>query len=272
MLFVKNVVIPKLQEETPDSEFGIRIGLDHGVKDQVAWSCFGYPDMCEVTATSFYVSVASKLQQAAGRNQIMIGEGLREQFDLHEELAKVRTVTRNGVEVEDRIVTPNYKGRNGRPIDYRQWVFDADRYFTLSPLVSQSPEFLLGNTDQPSIAPLEIRAKLLDDGLGSELVSCGSIVPKNRFIEFRVVPPDNGRYPCTLQFKVENHGNDARTNGGEHYDNHLSEVEEAVNAAYLVHVLRHGEGTRYRGLHYLIAEMRSGGVLTHRGRFGVYIE
>ena len=56
----KPIVVPKLNYE--DYPFGIRIGIDYGPKEKVYWSSYGYLNMSEVTATSFYVDVASKLQ------------------------------------------------------------------------------------------------------------------------------------------------------------------------------------------------------------------
>ena len=63
--FAEKVVRPRLDEIGCDHDFGIRIGLDFGQKENVLWSTYGYPGVEEVTATSFYVDVAAKLQHAA---------------------------------------------------------------------------------------------------------------------------------------------------------------------------------------------------------------
>jgi adenylate cyclase len=59
---IRNVVLPTLGRDN----LGVRIGLDYGRDRDVLWSSYGYPGVDEVTATSFFVDVAAKLQQAAG--------------------------------------------------------------------------------------------------------------------------------------------------------------------------------------------------------------
>ena len=71
---VKTVVIPTLG----DDKLGVRIGLDYGGENDVLWSSYGYPGVEEVTATSFNVDVAAKLQHAARRNRVMIGQSIKE--------------------------------------------------------------------------------------------------------------------------------------------------------------------------------------------------
>ncbi|WP_411544538.1 hypothetical protein ACLAJG_10620 [Klebsiella pneumoniae] len=62
-------VIPKLNDLGVDENLGIRIGIDYGANDQVVWGMYGYQEKLEeVTATSFFVHVAAKLQQKAPKN------------------------------------------------------------------------------------------------------------------------------------------------------------------------------------------------------------
>ncbi|MFO5558341.1 adenylate/guanylate cyclase domain-containing protein, partial [Klebsiella pneumoniae] len=72
----KSTVIPKLNELGVDENLGIRIGFDYGAHDQVIWGKYCYMESQEVTATSFFVDVAAKLQQKAPKNSIMIGDSL----------------------------------------------------------------------------------------------------------------------------------------------------------------------------------------------------
>ncbi|MFP3354351.1 adenylate/guanylate cyclase domain-containing protein, partial [Pseudoalteromonas sp. SIMBA_153] len=78
-------VAPKLRENDVD-DVGIRVGIDYGQHDDVLWGMYGYQGSSEVTATSFFVDVAAKLQQSAPRNRVMIGESIRTLLDLHDEL------------------------------------------------------------------------------------------------------------------------------------------------------------------------------------------
>lgn len=53
-------ILPVLEDEgIKGSDLGFRIGLDYGPKEEVLWASYGYNEVNEVTATSFYVDVAS---------------------------------------------------------------------------------------------------------------------------------------------------------------------------------------------------------------------
>jgi adenylate cyclase len=96
-LFAEQVVRIDLGDEGLADPFGIRIGIDYGSEEKVLWSSYGYPGMDEVTATSFHVDIASKLQHSAGRNQVMIGQSLKEILDFPDDLLDIKTVQKDGV-------------------------------------------------------------------------------------------------------------------------------------------------------------------------------
>ncbi|MEQ9908343.1 adenylate/guanylate cyclase domain-containing protein [Pectobacterium odoriferum] len=80
--FMKTKVINGLKEVIDTEELGLRIGIEHGDKESVLWSSYGMNDTREITATSFYVDVAAKLQQATERNTILIGQNLKRKIGL----------------------------------------------------------------------------------------------------------------------------------------------------------------------------------------------
>ncbi|MFP3498999.1 adenylate/guanylate cyclase domain-containing protein, partial [Pseudomonas sp. SIMBA_059] len=92
------------------------VGIDYGQHDDVLWGMYGYQGSSEVTATSFFVDVAAKLQQSAPRNRVMIGESIRTLLDLHDELLEPKWV--NNKESIERYILPNYTGNDGRPVNY----------------------------------------------------------------------------------------------------------------------------------------------------------
>src|SRR6266545_3207555 len=119
--FTEYVVVPRLEQEGfTESEFGIRVGVDFGPKDNVLWAAYGYPGIEEVTATSFHVDSAAKLQHAAGRNQVMLGQSLVEFMDYPKELVSTKTSTRGAEKVEEPYLTPNHTDASGKPKNYRQ--------------------------------------------------------------------------------------------------------------------------------------------------------
>src|SRR5262249_5173115 len=138
----------------------------------------------EVTATSFFVDVASKLQHAAGRNRIMIGESLRGFIDVPDEFLSVKKMTQQGREVDDPYVSPNHTGADGKPINYRQHVFDGDGYLGLGPIIQPSPK-LIG--DGAGDGVLEVTAEVFAEKNGvSEgcYQPCAGLVPKVKWICF----------------------------------------------------------------------------------------
>ncbi|UUE09617.1 adenylate/guanylate cyclase domain-containing protein [Dickeya zeae] len=80
--FMKSKVIKGLAEYVNTEELGLRIGIEHGDKDSVLWSSYGINKTREITATSFYVDVAAKLQQATEKNTILIGQNMKRKIGL----------------------------------------------------------------------------------------------------------------------------------------------------------------------------------------------
>ncbi|MGL5600082.1 MAG: adenylate/guanylate cyclase domain-containing protein [Silvania sp.] len=80
--FMNSKVINGLKEYVNTEELGLRIGIEHGDKDAVLWSSYGINNTREITATSFYVDVAAKLQQATEKNTILIGQNIKRKIGL----------------------------------------------------------------------------------------------------------------------------------------------------------------------------------------------
>lgn len=266
-LLVRRVVVPFLEKEGFGNEFGIRIGLDYGPADRVLWRSYGFPEMEEVTATSFFVDVASKLQHAAGRNQIMIGSSLRGLLDFPEELLAVKTAVRNGEEVKLPFLLPNLTNRDGQSIDYRQHVLRWDSYLIFSPLAD--------GLSEEGIAGLpKVSATIHSERHGQEegpFVSGCSLGGKGKALRFRIGKlPFMPQLPYVVKCIVENHGDEAR-NAAQDLGNHESvyTIEKQDDHREILH----WEDLAYRGLHYLTVEVRKKcGALIARRKFGVYVE
>lgn len=80
--FMKSKVINGLSDYINTEELGLRIGIEHGDKNSVLWSSYGINNTREITATSFYVDVAAKLQQATEKNTILIGQNIKRKIGL----------------------------------------------------------------------------------------------------------------------------------------------------------------------------------------------
>lgn len=256
--FVDAVIIPALKREGMDDPFGIRIGIDYGPEDKVLWGSYGYPGGAEeVTATSFHVDVAAKLQHAAGRNQIMIGQSLRRFVDVPEELLEVKTVQRAGEQVAEPFVLPNYSLPDGGTHNYEQRRLRWDKYLTYNPALKYIPELL------------PITAAYGDEKHGStpnKLYACSTVVPKNKWILFRAQLPRQPKLPYVALWRVENHGEEAaKARELRHQTAREIKMDSGLE-------LLHWESTKYRGLHYLILEIKRGSTIEMSGRFGVWVK
>lgn len=245
-LFVKSTVIPTLRQEGHDEDFGIRIGVDYA--PDAHWSSFGYPGVDEVTATGFGVSAAAKLQQRAGRNQIMLGQGLVEFLDLPDAVTKLKTVQRNGTTVQDPILLPNITLRDGSLHNYRKVLLRAEEYLRCGPLAEAAAEF----TGDPNLQPLRLSMSVHKEQDGTQLAGYSAAsfaLPKDHWIRFDLSLVFQPRFPYTVKFAVENHGREAREDGGEFFGNHstVMTVKSSSQHSNLVH----WEHTAYRGLHYI---------------------
>ena len=265
--FVDQSVVPKLNAMGFEDPFGIRVGVDFGKREDVLWSSYGYPGMEEVTATSFYVDVSSKLQQAAGRNQIMIGESIRSFIDFPEELLSVKTITKNGNKEPVTYLQPNHTNAEGKPINYSQHILNWESYLKYSPLSQLSTEI------NPSGNGIGLSAGVYNEKGGQfegDYSSTSSSLPKNKWIKFKLRIPYRPMLPYTIKFIVENHGVEARNIGGETLGNHSTAIP--IRTAKEHDDISHWEYTAYRGLHYMIVEVHTHLGLKHKAHFGVYIE
>lgn len=265
--FVEQSVVPKLNSMGYKEPFGIRLGVDFGKEADVLWSSYGYPGMEEVTATSFYVDVASKLQHTAGRNQIMIGESIRSFVDFPEDLLSVKSIKSNGNKVPVPYLQPNHTDAKGNPINYRQYELNWNAYLKHSPLASFDPTF------HKNADGIRISAEIYNER-GGQLEGIYSptsrFLPKGKSIKFSLKLPYLPRLPYTVKFKVENHGVEARSRGGETNGNHAT--EKKINTAKEHENITHWEDTAYRGLHYMIIEVYTHERLSNKTQFGVFIE
>lgn len=80
--FMKMKVINGLSDIVDTKELGLRIGIEFGEKESVLWSSYGINETREITATSFFVDVAAKLQQASDKNSILIGQNIKRKIGL----------------------------------------------------------------------------------------------------------------------------------------------------------------------------------------------
>ena len=264
-LFSKNVVRKKLNSD--DHPFGIRLGLDYGQKDDVLWSSYGYFNMCEVTATSFYVDVASKLQHQAGRNNIMIGNSLKNHLDIPDILLNNKQNSKGDI---DYFLKPNITDKNGRSINYKKFLFNWEKYLDLSVIPQMEGNFISTNSNN---IPISIASYIYSEDKNTfveRYYPLSYAIGKQHAIKFNITLPKEIEYPYKINFIVENHGEEAINQGGDNLGNHNTLYQ--VDALNSYNKINHWEHTLYRGLHYMKIEVIKDGALKNETSIGVFIQ
>lgn len=260
---MKDVVMPELNEHDLKEDVGIRIGVDYGSDKDVLWGMYGYSGASEVTATSFYVDVAAKLQQASPRNRVMLGQSIKELLDLHEDIVEKKFRVYKGEKIEDQFVTPNYIDASGEKINYRQFVLNQKNYFALLPKPSeQNKQLLLTSTlKEKSGVPSS-----------ESYFACSRVIPKAHGVEFKVrFQLADTNAALRVRFRVENHGNQALNHAGESRGNHDTFVDANLNVDG-EYFAKHWEGTSYLGMHYMyVSVWDADKIVIPEECYGIYV-
>ena len=259
--FIREEVVPQLQARGLAEDVGIRVGIDYGSKEQVLWAMYGYSGVSEVTATSFHVDVAAKLQQSAPRNRVMLGQSIVELLDLHDEVIEVRQIKSSDEKVPQPYVTPNYADSTGKPMNYKQYVLSQNRYNALLPY----PE--------DKNLPIAISATLKrgkDDISEDKYFKCSRSVPLSHGIEFKALfRPRTSSNDIKARFRVENNGRQASSvaNKGNHENMVIARRRESGE-----YFAKNWEDTSYVGLHYMyVSILEDGRVTIPEQKFSVFI-
>jgi len=270
--FVDVVLTPHLHSEGLDDPFGLRVGIDYGETSKVLWSSYGYPGMEEVTATSFYVDVASKLQHAAGRNQIMLGQSLREFIDFPEMLLDQKSIVRDGQSVKIPYLEPNHTGMDGMPINYKQSIFKWKHYLATTAIGLRDSDYFNDISNNP--LHLDIGVSRTENGDVECIYHPGSsVLAKGKWLRFKVTMAYLPRLPYQVTFEVENHGVEASTGGrqkgGEEFGNHYKTYEIQTQRQH--DNIVHWETTAYRGFHYMTIKTNTT-VGEFKRQVGIFVE
>jgi class 3 adenylate cyclase len=262
--FTEYVVVPRLEQEGfTEGEFGIRVGVDFGAKDKVLWAAYGYPGIEEVTATSFHVDSAAKLQHAAGRNQVMLGQSLVEFMDYPKELVSTKTSTRGAERVEEPYLTPNHTDASGKPKNYRQHVLNWKKHLELTQLGQE-------HTSVRSRNPVRVAVSRSSGGVQTSYAPGSLVLAKGDGLTFSVSLPAM-RSIDSVTFSVENHGAEAEKAGAEAgqtaFQNHSKSYSVGSTPTTIVHT----ESALYRGLHYMLVDVSADGRSVYSTTLGVFV-
>lgn len=124
--FIEND-IKDLFEEEGIEKIKAKIGIDFGDDENVLWASTGIDDSSEVTTISLHTSLASKMQQFAGSNEIVIGQNVID-------FAKVDSTLFEVVAEQRYIFQDREKGLN-----YTQYKFNWLKFLKQSKYIVSSP-------------------------------------------------------------------------------------------------------------------------------------
>lgn len=263
--FSEYVVIPKLEEAGyTESEFGIRVGVDYGPKDKVLWASYGYPGMNEVTATSFHVDSAAKLQHAAGRNQVMLGQSLVQFIDYPQDLVSTKLIQRGSERVPDPYLTPNHTDAAGKPANYRQYLLDWERHLSLTQLAQEHTSVRAPNPIRVAIA----RSREAEE---VPVAPASVVLKKHDRLTFSVAVPAL-RSVDSATFSVENHGAEAEEAGRRDGRTPLHNHSTSYSISTTPHTITHAETALFRGLHFMTVTVSGQGRNVYMTKLGVFVE
>lgn len=259
--FIREEVVPKLRERGLAEDVGIRVGIDYGSHKHVLWGMYGYSGVSEVTATSFHVDVAAKLQQNSPRNRVMLGQSVVDLLGLHDEVIEIRRVIKGDEKVSQLYVTPNYTDANKKPMNYRQYVLSQNNYSGLLPYQEDNNE------------PVKIFSTLKrrsDEISENHYFKCSRSVPLTHGIEFKaLVKPLTNTDDVKVRFRVVNNGAQALQVEGRGNHETLVIAKRRESGEYFA---KQWESTAYVGLHHMYVSVLENNVLTiSEQKFSVYI-
>lgn len=120
------------QEQDIDRIF-TRIGIDTGYEEDVVWHLAGKGECSEVTTCSLHTSLAAKMQNNADSNGIMLGDNVKNNLTLDNELFSIK---KDNYGEEDRYIFQIPK----ESFYYTQWKFNWENYLKKHPLLQSDSE------------------------------------------------------------------------------------------------------------------------------------
>ncbi|EPZ2570089.1 adenylate/guanylate cyclase domain-containing protein [Salmonella enterica subsp. enterica serovar Kiambu] len=222
--FMEKIITPILEEQGAEEPVGIRVGVDYGTNDEVLWGNYGAFGAYEVTATSYNVDVAAKLQHAAITNTVMIGYNLKKLLGLGHEYTSV--IEKSGK--LQTYVRPNYKIGDSQ-INYKQYKFDHKKYFKILP---------------QNLGRSQYRLKINDSGV--YYIGCSTTIEKKKDITFET---SINHIPSQKLFVIAEKTNTGKDCGNQRGISEKRYIMTEENPGY--YTVKVSESTAFHGIHHM---------------------
>ncbi|WP_208692730.1 nucleotide-binding domain-containing protein [Pseudomonas oryzihabitans] len=278
---MENTIIPVLVDEGVEArDIGFRIGLDFGGDDQVLWGAYGFSSVYEVTATSFYVDVAAKLQAMALKNKAMMGESIVSKIDFPSDFLRKKVIKKDGAIVFIDTLNKSYTDRQGNVTKYRVRELHSEAYRDLLPYPAELKADFEGSSVVSS-SGFEFKCYVQGDGGWEFYPSVSRMLPKYVSLQFRLKLSSevyrSATFPLIVEFFKRNHGREAQLEKGAGRFPSGSETVvldgSGVRGFFNGKTIAISEGTKYRGLHTMEVVVRDNTRrVIYRDFIGVFIE
>lgn len=275
-------IIPFLESRNFDAAYlGFRIGLDFGPDEKVLWASYGFKEVNEITATSFYVDVAAKLQSMARKNTAMLGENILDTIDFPNDYVQKKVITVKGERTEVEHLNKVYSDRDGLQHRYKVRELKHDAYRDLLPYTPDLKQEFPG-TKIVSAEGIDFKCYAKDGENLKEYYSVSQSLKKNVDLQFKVlisrVSYKKYNFPLSVKFTKRNYGREAqlKTQAGVFQKTEIPVTithQDITSGFFRGQTVIENESTSYRGLHTMEAQVKdANGQVLFRDIIGVYIE
>nr|WP_288467451.1 hypothetical protein [uncultured Pseudomonas sp.] len=275
-------IIPYLADHNVDANYlGFRIGLDFGDDKQVLWSSYGVEGVTEITATSFYVDVAAKLQSMARKNTAMIGENIISAIDFPDSFSCKKKIKRGGEIIEIDYLNKSYSDAEGNQHRYKVREIVHSAYRDLLPYPLEERADFAGSR---LVNSEHISFKCFVTGAGSstEYRSVSRCLSKGQSLEFHLTLNSAAYnaydFPLKVVLQKRNHGVEAKLHNDAGVFPKPPEMVSVPDKNFITRffngkTLKFSEGTKYKGLHTMEATVHdANGAVIFRDVIGIFIK
>lgn len=275
---MQEAVVPALNARDIDAgDIGFRVGIDFGDDAEVLWSSYGFSEVNEVTATSFYVDASAKLQSMASKDCAILGRNLLHFLDLPEVLTSQKIEKRDGEPVPVPFLRPNYRLPDGSSQNYLIRELNYDAFAALLPLPIELKQQIAPNIVARD--GVSFRAEILSQQNGStHYPSMSSCLPKGITVRFTLTANprslDGLRLPIRGRLTKQNYGREAKASTQTNPEiiefTFRPTLDAFRNPTACIQKIE--RNTAYRGIHSVTAELvDANGRVVFKDSIGVHI-
>lgn len=275
-LLMDESIGPGLQKQRIDpADIGFRVGIDYGGDDEVLWSSYGYTDVSEVTATSFFVDAAAKLQSMASKDSAMLGSNLVRHLDFPDTFTGQKTEMLDGKAVSVPYLRPNYALPDGGSHNYEIHELKFKEFVRLLPIPLDMRQGLVSGAK--AYSGILFQAYSQDTHLYKEYKSLSRCVSKGTEVMFQIFIEahalDGLRLPLRGEWVRKNHGQQASDADMSEDERGSFEIQpNATNRGREPKMYKWIRNAEYRGIHTMEVKIYdTQGTLLFSDIIGVHI-